>query len=80
MVELLAAVIEAIADSLFGVFGRPGSEAREARTRRLRSKQGLCAYCGYDLRGNVSGVCPECGAPTAGPPARQFDSPRGPGV
>lgn len=22
---------------------------------------GRCAGCGYDLRGNVSGVCPECG-------------------
>ncbi len=22
-----------------------------------------CVECGYDLRGNVSGVCPECGAP-----------------
>lgn len=25
--------------------------------------EGRCAKCGYDLRGNVSGVCPECGAP-----------------
>jgi rubrerythrin len=23
----------------------------------------LCSYCGYDLTGNVSGVCPECGKP-----------------
>ncbi len=22
--------------------------------------------CGYDLRGNVSGTCPECGEPFAG--------------
>jgi hypothetical protein len=22
---------------------------------------GICASCGYDLAGNVSGVCPECG-------------------
>jgi hypothetical protein len=22
---------------------------------------GCCRNCGYDLRGNVSGVCPECG-------------------
>jgi predicted amidophosphoribosyltransferase len=21
----------------------------------------LCPVCGYDLRGNTSGVCPECG-------------------
>jgi hypothetical protein len=29
-----------------------------ARDRARRSK-GLCTRCGYDLRGNVSGVCPE---------------------
>jgi predicted RNA-binding Zn-ribbon protein involved in translation (DUF1610 family) len=23
-----------------------------------------CAGCGYDLTGNVSGICPECGRPT----------------
>ena len=37
----------------------------EARRRR-----GLCAACGYNLRGNLSGVCPECGTPTT-PPLRQ---------
>lgn len=25
-------------------------------------ERGLCAGCGYDLTGNASGVCPECGA------------------
>lgn len=29
------------------------------RCRRL----GLCPQCGYDLTGNVSVVCPECGMP-----------------
>ena len=24
-------------------------------------RQGRCIKCGYDLTGNVSGVCPECG-------------------
>ncbi len=24
-----------------------------------------CLHCGYDLAGNVSGICPECGAATA---------------
>ncbi len=32
--------------------------------RRHRRKRGLCAGCGYDLTGNVSGVCPECGCAT----------------
>lgn len=31
-----------------------------AERRRLR---GLCTQCEYDLTGNVSGVCPECGTP-----------------
>ncbi len=28
---------------------------------RWRRARGLCAFCGYNLTGNVSGVCPECG-------------------
>ncbi len=31
------------------------------RRRRQRLEQGLCVRCGYDLRGNASGQCPECG-------------------
>ena len=33
------------------------------RRQRARAKQveGSCRECGYDLTGNVSGVCPECG-------------------
>jgi len=29
--------------------------------RYRRRKKGLCLNCGYNLTGNVSGVCPECG-------------------
>ncbi|MCL4196578.1 MAG: hypothetical protein KJZ69_03720 [Phycisphaerales bacterium] len=29
--------------------------------RDRRRAPGLCIKCGYDLRGNTSGVCPECG-------------------
>ena len=28
-----------------------------------RRRAGACAKCAYDLAGNQSGVCPECGAP-----------------
>lgn len=28
---------------------------------RHRVKPGHCSKCGYDLTGNISGVCPECG-------------------
>ncbi len=31
------------------------------RRARLVANQGRCGDCGYDLMGNVSGACPECG-------------------
>ncbi|MCC6908083.1 MAG: hypothetical protein IT430_09100 [Phycisphaerales bacterium] len=35
----------------------------------------LCIKCGYDLRGNASGVCPECGTPPPRPsPALRLGS------
>jgi predicted RNA-binding Zn-ribbon protein involved in translation (DUF1610 family) len=40
---------------------------RFVRSRRRRP--GLCPACGYNLAGNVSGVCPECGT-AAGAVAR----------
>lgn len=33
---------------------------RRRRTTRMRI---LCPNCAYDLRGNASGICPECGQP-----------------
>jgi len=33
------------------------------RRRRLRQARGQCVTCGYDLTGNLSGVCSECGTP-----------------
>jgi hypothetical protein len=34
-----------------------------------RHNEALCGNCGYDLTGNVSGKCPECGMPTTQKPA-----------
>lgn len=31
------------------------------RHNRRRPPKGYCQTCGYDLTGNVTGVCPECG-------------------
>ncbi len=31
------------------------------RPRRTRELAARCPHCQYDLRGNVSGICPECG-------------------
>jgi hypothetical protein len=30
---------------------------------RVRERRGHCGKCRYDLTGNVSGICPECGTP-----------------
>lgn len=38
--------------------------ARRQRRKSVRSRRranGLCGECGYDLTGNKSGTCPECG-------------------
>lgn len=34
---------------------------RRCYRRRYRRRHGLCIRCGYNLTGNVSGVCTECG-------------------
>jgi hypothetical protein len=43
--------------ALFPVISLIRGPLRRSRRRR----RGRCLVCGYDLRGNVSGVCPECG-------------------
>ena len=40
---------------------RPAIVARRVLSGRRRRKVGVCQSCGYDLTGNVSGACPECG-------------------
>jgi len=35
-----------------------------------RRKRGCCLACGYDLRGNGSGRCPECGNVNPGQDSR----------
>ena len=46
-----------------GVAGLGVALLIETDTRRSKRKQNLgkCHCCGYDLRGNVSGICPYCG-------------------
>ncbi len=34
---------------------------RHTRIRQVRQRTGLCAKCGYDLTGNATGKCSECG-------------------
>ena len=37
-------------------------------TRTKTFPLGMCQKCGYNLRGNISGICPECGTPCGKPP------------
>lgn len=42
--------------------GYPSLVLLRGPLRRWRRRhKGLCVKCGYDLTGNLSGVCPECG-------------------
>ncbi len=36
---------------------------RKGREERDNAGRPLCGCCGYDLTGNISGICPECGTP-----------------
>ena len=48
---------------LFGVY--PVTAFIRGPLRRWRRhRRGLCLRCGYNLEGNLSGVCPECGEAT----------------
>ncbi len=47
--------------SAFLVLILAAAEARRWVLRGRRRREGRCAGCGYDLTGNVSGVCSECG-------------------
>jgi len=60
-------VLVALSESANRAFRRVGIRvgfmgvADEVVRRRLLTN--LCIECGYDLTGNVSGICPECGSP-----------------
>ena len=53
------AVVIIAAVACTAIAGFPRELAAERRVR------GLSPRCGYDLTGNVSGVCPECGTALA---------------
>jgi hypothetical protein len=51
--------------ALLGLLSLPlMAKLRRAIVRRRRLLKGRCGDCGYSLRGNVTGVCPECGMKT----------------
>lgn len=43
---------------------RAGLHVHSGKIKMKRSAKGQCITCGYDLTGNVSAQCPECGSPT----------------
>jgi hypothetical protein len=45
----------------FGFTSRWAVDVRKKWTNWLRYPKGHCQGCGYNLTGNVSGICPECG-------------------
>jgi hypothetical protein len=57
----------------FGIawfFAREGvRQTRRTIVASLERRQ-ACRRCGYSLRGNVTGICPECGAAWRKKPAR----------
>jgi len=60
MTVLIVALAAALLISIIG-FGLV-KFSRDLRSTD-RATLGHCIYCGYDLRGNRSGICPECGEP-----------------
>jgi hypothetical protein len=61
----LAVVYVAVMLSVSGAIKLRQAARREEYTRW---RAGQCASCGYDLTGNTSGVCPECGKAMPSPP------------
>jgi hypothetical protein len=56
-----AYVIHAIVDAVVGMYLLGGAPPLSAFAFPRRNAA-ACGSCGYDLTGNKSGVCPECGA------------------
>ena len=56
---------------LFALTGvAPVIRAKRWLKNRRRTMFNLCHVCGYNLTGNISGICPECGTTVAAPAAR----------
>ncbi len=45
------------------IIGLISSVAASVAFARRRIAPGCCEVCGYNLHGNISGICPECGTP-----------------
>jgi uncharacterized paraquat-inducible protein A len=54
-------VLALIVPLMLIIFLRGMFEAIAEGDVKIRGALGQCLHCGYDLKGNASGVCPECG-------------------
>jgi hypothetical protein len=53
--------VSVVAITIYGLLTRYFHPRKNILRRYRRKKKGLCLTCGYNLTGNVSGICPECG-------------------
>lgn len=62
-IQEYAFLVQLAAGALYVIwrFIRTAIEVRQDENKASRVAKGLCSECGYNLRGNVSGACPECG-------------------
>jgi hypothetical protein len=65
---VLLSVFALLVGAAFLGYVRAGMVQAEAEWR-LKRRDRFCVRCGYALRGNASGVCPECGR-HFGPPTK----------
>ena len=66
---VFAAVYVVIVAAALGIFAHYVTKRLKPRLLSELRRRGLCHECGYDLSGNTSGVCPECGAAVEPPGA-----------
>jgi uncharacterized paraquat-inducible protein A len=59
--ELARRVVRIVAVVMLAVMAFVSFPLRKQWDRKQRAKSGFCPTCRYNLTGNTSGICPECG-------------------
>lgn len=83
-INMIVPAASALAGRYVIIWALERRATRLLREHLISLGQAICLKCGYDLTGNVSGICPECGTEvvakiettSAGRPS-ETDSPRG---